>query len=126
MNQNVRKTRVILSIAILVIALAGFASCEKYTFIPPAVDPNYEWKLSEDIQPIFNNNCITCHGGTQIPDLRTGKSFIALTKGGYVNLPAETSILYQQITTESSHIPKTTDTEKQKILYWITQGPKNN
>jgi len=125
MNQNVRKTRVILAIAILIIALAGFASCEKYTFIPPAVDPNYEWKLSEDIQPIFNANCISCHGGTTAPDLRQGKSYNSLTKGGYVNLPGETSRLYVKITS-SSHLPRTTDTEKQKILYWINQGAKNN
>jgi hypothetical protein len=125
MNQNVRKTRVILAIAILIIALAGFASCEKYTFIPPAVDPNYEWKLSEDIQPIFNANCISCHGGTTAPDLRQGKSYNSLTRGGYVNLPGETSRLYVKITS-SSHLPRTTDTEKQKILYWINQGAKNN
>jgi hypothetical protein len=126
MNHKVRKARVILASAILVIALAGFASCEKFTFTPPAVDPNYAWSLSADIQPIFNANCITCHGGTQPPDLRTGKSYNALTKGGYVNLPGETSKLYVQITTNSGHVPKTTDTEKQKILYWINQGAKNN
>jgi len=126
MNHKVRKTRVILASAVLVIALAGFASCEKTTFTPPAVEPNYEWKLSEDIQPIFDKNCTSCHGGTQVPDLRTGKSYNALTKGGYVNLPGETSRLYVKVTTSSSHIPKTTDTEKQKILYWINQGPKNN
>jgi hypothetical protein len=126
MNHKVRKARVIMASAIVVIALAGFASCEKFTFTPPAVDPNYEWKLSEDIQPIFNSNCTSCHGGTQVPDLRSGKSYNALTKGGYVNLPGETSRLYVKITTSSSHIPKTTDTEKQKILYWINQGPKNN
>jgi hypothetical protein len=125
MNQNVRRTRVILASAILIIALAGFASCEKYTFIPPAVDPNYEWKLSEDIQPIFNANCVTCHGGTTAPDLREGKSHNSLTRGGYVNLPGETSRLYVKITS-SGHAPRSTDTEKQKILYWINQGAKNN
>ena len=125
MNQNVRRTRVILAAAILIIALAGFASCEKDYFTPPAVDPNYEWKLSEDIQPIFNSNCITCHGGTTSPDLREGKSFNSLTKGGYVTPPDETCRLYTKITS-SSHVSRTTDTEKQKILYWIKQGPKNN
>ena len=125
MNQNVRKTRVILAVMVLIIALAGFASCEKFTFTPPAVDPNYEWSLSPDIQPIFNANCTTCHGGTQVPDLRSGKSYNALHKGNYVNLPAETSKLYLKIT-ESSHVARTTDDQKLKILYWIEQGAKNN
>jgi len=111
--------------SILVIALAGFVSCEKYTFLPPAVDPNKEWKLSEDIQPIFNSNCVSCHGGATAPDLREGKSYNSLTKGGYVTPADETCRLYVKITS-SSHMPRTTDSEKQKILFWIQQGPKNN
>jgi hypothetical protein len=101
------------------------ASCEKYSFAPPAVDPKATWHFSTDIQPIFTSNCINCHGGTRSPDLREGKSFLALTKGGYVTLPAESSKLYLKIT-GGDHTPRTTDVQKLKILYWITQGAQNN
>jgi hypothetical protein len=126
MNHKLSKVKLSLAVIILLMAVAGFTSCEKYTFTPPAVDPNYAWSLQNDIQPIFNSKCIDCHGGSLSPNLSSGKSWNSLTKGGYVGLPAETSRLYVQISTNSSHIPKTSDVEKQKILYWITQGAKNN
>jgi hypothetical protein len=125
MNQKLKKVKKILVGLMLVAAVAGFSSCEKYTYTPPEVDPITEWKLNSDIQPIFEASCVSCHGGTVSPDLRTGKSFNALSKGGYVALPAETSKLYKKVI-ESGHSARTTATEKLKILYWITQGAKNN
>jgi hypothetical protein len=125
MNKLLGRHRQILGVLILTTALAVLNSCEKYTFTPPAVDPNYEWKLSTDIQPIFNSNCTTCHAGARPPDLSQGKSYNSLTKGGYVALPAESSKLYTKLN-DGSHTSRTTATEKLKILYWITQGAKNN
>lgn len=126
MNHKLIKVKLSLAVVALLMAIAGFTSCEKYTFTPPEVDPNKAWSLKDDIQPIFNAKCISCHGGSKSPDLRSGKSWNALTTGGYVNLPAETSELYVQISANSSHIPKTSDVEKQMIFYWIEQGAKNN
>ena len=125
MNHKVKKVRRNLPVIALLIAVAGFISCEKYTFTPPTVDPSATWSFQADIQPIFNANCITCHGGSLTLDLREGKSYNALTKGGYVNPPAETSRLYAQLTS-SSHIARSTETDRLKILYWIAQGAKNN
>jgi hypothetical protein len=125
MNQNLKRIRQILYAVILIAAVEGFSSCEKYSYTPPAVNPNETWSLKDDVQPIFNNNCISCHGGTKAPDLRDGKSHSALTKGGYVNLPGETSRLYTKMT-GSDHSPKSTDSEKQIVLYWINQGALNN
>lgn len=123
-----RKNRKLLrafSAVVLVASVCWLSSCEKYTYTPPAVDPDATWLLSADIQPIFNSNCISCHGGATSPDLREGKSYRALTSGNYVTAPAETSKLYQTMT-GSSHSARSTDTEKLKVLYWITQGAKNN
>lgn len=125
MNLKVNKVRQSLAAITLLVAVAGFTSCEKYTFTSPAVDPNATWHLQADIQPIFTANCITCHGGSLSPDLRDGKSYNALTKGGYVNAPAETSKLYTQISS-SSHIARSTEADRLKVLYWITQGAQNN
>jgi hypothetical protein len=125
MNEKVKKMVTSLTAAVVLMAIVMLASCEKYTFTPPAVDPNYDWSLANDIQPIFNANCVSCHGGTLSPDLSSGKSFNSLTKGGYVNLPAESSELYTKVIS-SGHTARTTDTEKLKILYWIAQGALNN
>lgn len=109
---------------ILIAAVEGFSSCEKYSYTPPAVDPDTTWHFQTDIQPIFNANCVTCHGGTKSPDLRDGKSYLSLTNDAFVNTPGETSKLYTKLT--GSHLSRATDTERSKILGWINQGALNN
>ena len=127
MNQKLKRIRQIFIALILIAAVEGLSSCEKYSFSPPAVDPNQTWHFQADIQPIFNGICITCHNGkTQFPDLRSGKSYAALKSGGYITPPGETSILYHQMTTNSAHIPRSTDLQKLEVLYWINQGALNN
>jgi hypothetical protein len=125
MNYKLKGTKQIL-VALIIIAIQGLSSCVKYSYPPPSVDPNQTWSFKTDIQPIFSNNCVGCHNDTRPPDLREGKSFAALTKGGYINLPGETSRLYLHMSTNSAHIPRSSDTEKLKVLYWINQGAKNN
>ena len=125
MNQKLYRIRHIMVLLILIAAIEGFSSCEKYSYAPPAIDPNTIWHFQTDIQPIFSANCIVCHGSIQTPTLADGKSYLALTKGGYVNPPAATSRLYLQMTS-SSHSPRSTDADKLKVLYWITQGALNN
>jgi len=119
-----KRTKNLVAVIILV-TVAIFTSCEKVQELPIPFDPTATWHFQSDIQPIFNANCITCHNGSKSPDLRAGKSYSALTKG-YVTAPAESSRLYLKIATSSEHLPRTTDTEKSKILYWIKQGALNN
>ena len=58
----------------------------------------------------------TCHNGvTQFPDLRSGKSYASLSSGGYITPPGATSILYHQMTTNSAHIPRSTDATNLKF-----------
>jgi hypothetical protein len=125
MNQKIKRIRQILVVLVLLASIGGLSSCVKYSFTPPAVDKNATWHFQTDIQPIFTANCVTCHGSARTPDLRDGKSFLSLTKGGYVSLPAESSKLYLKMTS-TDHSPRSTDAEKLKVLYWITQGALNN
>jgi hypothetical protein len=125
MNQKLIRIRQILAALVFIAAVEGFSSCEKYAYLPRPVDPNQTWSFQSDIQPIFTANCITCHGGVQAPNLSDGKSYSALSKGGFVKTPGETSRLYLQMTS-SSHAPRSSDSDKQKVLYWINQGALNN
>ena len=126
MKQKIGKLRLNLAVMLLLIAVAGFTSCEKYTFNPvPPLEPDVDILFQTEIQPIFNSNCVGCHGGLFDPDLRDGEAYESLTTGGYVDLPAEDSKLYKKITS-SSHLAKTNELQKQKILVWISQGAKNN
>ena len=113
-------------VAFIILAGAALvASCEKYAYNVETVNPVDTVLFQTEIQPIFTANCIVCHKGTRNPDLRDGQSYSSLTTGGFVNLPAETSKLYSQITS-GSHDSFTLPGEKQKILIWILQGAQNN
>lgn len=125
MNLKVMKLRLSLTVVIILIAAAGFTSCEKIGIKPIPFDPTTIWHFQADVQPIFNANCISCHNGSKSPDLRDGKSFSALSKG-YIAAPAETSRLFVKISSDSQHIPRTSDTQKLIILNWLKQGAKNN
>jgi len=102
-----------------------FSSCEKYAIETEVINPVDTVHFQAQIQPIFNGICVNCHSGGRNPDLRNGNSYNSLTTGGFVNLPAETSRLYRQITS-SSHDSYTLPAEKQLILIWIQQGALNN
>lgn len=101
------------------------ASCEKYSFTVETVDPVDSVHFKAVIQPLLANKCATCHGGVREPDLRSANSYESLTTGGYVTLPADKSKLYLKVIS-GSHASFTLPEEKQRILYWISQGAKNN
>ena len=107
------------------VSMIFFSSCEEYKIIQEEIDPGETVLFQTQIQPIFDANCITCHKGSRNPDLRDGNSYVSLTTGGYVNLPAADSKLYKQIIS-SSHTSFTIDPEKQLIYNWIDQGAQNN
>lgn len=125
MNQKLNMVKQILAAFLVIAAIGGFSSCEKYSFTPVVVNPVDTIHFQAQIQPIFNTNCLSCHGATKAPDLRDGKAYAALIKGNYVTKPGESSKLYTKMT-GSDHTPRSSDLDKQKILIWINQGAKNN
>jgi hypothetical protein len=125
MKMKVKLSWSIVAALIIPAGMLLFSSCEKYAYQLETVNPEEPVLFQTQIQPIFSNNCITCHKGSRNPDLRDGNSYSSLTTGGYVNLPAADSRLYSQVIS-GSHASFTLDTEKQLILIWIGQGALNN
>lgn len=110
----------------LIIAFILPYSCEKETIIPIKVETV---SFKNDIVPIFTSKCIECHAGSRNPDLRAANAYNSLKKGNYYDtIVAAQSILYKQLTTNTSHAQtsKVSDLEVQKILLWITKGAKND
>jgi mono/diheme cytochrome c family protein len=125
MDQKNKKIRQVLAGLVLITAIGGIVSCTKYQWAPVKIDPEVVIYYQNDIQPIFNSNCLSCHGATKAPDLRDGKSYAALTKGAYIDQPGETSKLYLKMI-GPEHSPRSSGTDKQNVLNWINQGAKNN
>jgi len=116
------------AIRILVVLVAVILfGCSDY--IIPA--PEYPEGIPEgvsfsgDVQPIFDQNCLVCHGGGQSPNLSPGWSYDELTEGGYYNIDAPLeSIIYQKFS--GSHSGRASEEEVLVILGWIIEGAENN
>jgi len=110
--------------------LTMLTACE-YDFIvptpptpkPPAGDTI---SYSQDIQPIFNNSCTSCHGGSIAPNLLTGQSYSALVPAYVVAGSPETSDLYIVCKPGGSMAPHTSAADLNLIYRWIYAGAKND
>ena len=125
MNRRLNILRQLLAALIVIAPIGGLSSCEQYSYMPEVINPVDSVYFQSEIQPIFNAKCISCHGALKAPDLRDGKSYEALTKGGYVNQPGEESELYTKMT-GSDHAKRSSDKDKDLVLIWINQGAHNN
>ena len=85
---------------------------------------------SNEIQPIFNNNCIGCHGGNHPTglDLTSHAGVLAGSNSGAVVLPNNSteSLLWRYV--NSGYMPYFSDDltspEIDSIAQWINQGAK--
>ena len=109
--------------AAVLTGLLLFGSCEKVVYPIPELPDTVSYSL--DIQPIWDNKCVSCHSGSRDPDLRPEDSYASLINGGYVDTDnPEDSELIKKL--YGSHDARATETEKQVILLWIGEGAKNN
>jgi len=125
MKSKGKGMKIIMAAISAVAILFLMASCDDNRYQVELVDPNAVVSFETTVQPLFSQNCISCHGAIRDPDLREGNSYEALITGDYVELPAESSKLYEMITS-SSHTPYLEDADRFKILYWIQQGAQEN
>jgi len=106
----------------MLMALA--TGCEKYMIPPPVIEEGVSY--SEQVQPIFDGNCVTCHSGGLNPDLRPDQSYEFLLTNGYVDtLNPESSLIYVKLQS-GAHESRATEEQKLTILQWITEGAQNN
>ncbi len=107
--------------------IAVLSGCSNYEIpTPPCPEGARGVSFSGDLQPIFNSNCISCHSGSQSPDLSEGWSYDELIDGGYVAEPdfACESILYQKFF--GTHDGRATNDQIDQILGWIQEGAQDN
>ena len=111
----------------------AWTGCEKdYHYIAPP--PTQPISLSNDLQPIFNTRCTSCHDGSLDPDLRDGFSHNSLWVTGDIDTAnAVNSVLYVRVTRPSSASgamppggPSLSSQETAMILNWIEEGAHNN
>jgi cytochrome c5 len=96
--------------------------------IPPPDDVSY----SNDIQPLWDADCVSCHKGAIPPDLTDENSWDELVNNGYV-VPFESdesSLMNSLYGTNGEQLMppagKWSDNKINLVKAWIDQGAKNN
>lgn len=103
------------------------SGCKGYIIPAPECPDNLPTNVSlaSDVQPIFDQNCVACHGGGQVPTLISGWSYDELIDGGYVDTDFPcSSIIYEKLT--GNHAGRASDEEILTILGWIAEGAQDN
>ncbi len=122
------------TIKILILMGMGlFLNSCYYDEFPEATVPDVV-SYQDNIQPLWDNDCVECHSGNIAPDLRPDRSYDALIKGGFVvKGDADASNLYLSLfegTGISLMPPKPTgpwpDSNRNIVETWINQGAENN
>ena len=120
-----------IALTLVIVAIAGFTSCEQYIwdppeYIPPDTTGGFDTiYFNVGIAPLFvNNGCTNCHKSGGIPpDLTAANAYDALVPG-FVNLEnQDKSKIYTKI--ESGHQGGMPFENRKMILDWIYQGARN-
>lgn len=128
---NQMKKRFLHLLLLSVSLMALLTACE-YDWVTPApefVAPPPESdtiSYSQDIQPIFDKNCVSCHSGGIAPDCRPSKSYTALVPAYVVAKEPQNSELYTKCASGGSMAPYTTAANLSLIERWIKAGAKND
>jgi len=106
-------------------------SCEYDTIEPTPPPPKPPVgdtiSFSQDIQPFFDEKCVSCHKGAIPPDLRPGNAYSELTTGSYfIAGDPENSSLYIICKTDPVMKPYTSAENLNLIYRWIYAGAKND
>ncbi len=109
-------------------ACLALTGCYFDVIIPEEVSETEVISFAEDIQPIFNATCISCHNGNiASPNLTSGNAYDELAGGGYLSVSSpEESGLIQKLNSEHPYAGALTSAETQKLLNWMTQGALDN
>jgi hypothetical protein len=126
-------------ILIMIFAVTSlFNSCSYNFIVPievPVIDPDDpdapQISFANEIIPIFvdNNNCISCHNGSQAPDLRAENAYASINTSRYINTtsPQESKIYAYCSPETTTHMRKKYNSAQAAlVLAWIQQGAKNN
>ena len=113
-----------LAVLMLMLSLTGCYYDEVIEIAP--LPPGTEVSFANDIQPIFTQSCIVCHGGSISPDLREGNSYDVIVNGVFI-VPndIDASVLYQRLIGNGNIMPPgnpLTTTKINLVKSWIEDG----
>lgn len=122
----------ILGVTASLILMLSLSSCYYDDIIEEVIPPNTDISFANDIQPIFNANCVACHNGSLKPNLSEGNSYTSITVTNPEHIvpnDADGSVLYQRLIGIGNLMPPSGSLSNKNISLvknWINQGAQNN
>lgn len=89
-------------------------------------DDQPEVLFSQEIVPIFENKCNSCHGGSISPNLSANEAYNSIVPDLIDEENPLESRIYTHAAPNASHAATYTQDEAQKLILWIRQGAKDN
>jgi hypothetical protein len=122
------------TIKILILMAMGLFlnSCYYDEFPEDVVDIPDVVSYSNDIMPLWEGECVSCHQGNTPPDLRPENSYQSLLNGFVEENDSENSILYLSLIHADGVAPMPSAntrwpaSQTDLVKAWIDQGAKNN
>lgn len=110
---TIRKTTVMITI------FTAFSSCENYVEEYEKIteqDCDPQISFMNEINPIIEKSCTSCHNGSQFPDLRT-----------YSIIRDNSKIIKDQVVIRAMPIGGSLSTEEIELIScWVDSGSSNN
>lgn len=115
-------------IALLIAFSVLISACYFDTIIPIEEEVVDNVSFSDDIQPLLNTVCISCHNGTVTePNLTKDQAYESLVSGGYINIDdPDESLLLHKINNDHPYSGALSVSEINLIAEWIAEGGLDN
>ena len=116
-------------LALIVMGMLFMTSCEYQIIEFEEIEIPEVVSFSDDIIPIFNSSCVSCHGeGHWKVDLTPENAYDDIFAKGLVNIdmPEDSKLYTVLIESGGLHDGKTTPPQRTLILTWIEEGAENN
>ena len=108
--------------------LIGLDSCYFDVVVTEDIDEIAEISFSQDVVPIFQSSCVSCHDGViTVPNLTKEFAYESLVNGNYISVSSPSaSGLITQVNSAHPFAGALTETEIEIITKWMAEGAENN
>ena len=112
---------------VAILLLTCLLSCT-YKHIQPEGSGLLEVNYTQNVLPVFENKCASCHHTSGVSPLLMGpNSYNSIISGGYINTSsAKDSKLIIKINGGHPQPGALSSIEEQTLLQWIEEGANNN
>lgn len=114
--------------AFILLLMIGLNACYFDVIVTENIDETAAISFSENIIPVFQASCTSCHDGEiTFPNLTRESAYLELTAGNYLSVASpSTSGLITKIKSDHPFAGALSETEIQKIIKWMAEGAANN